>query len=221
MAVVVAAMLTAACEVPASVPVTTVELPATSTMDTTDRPMTEGWVGLVGCSMTVDAAQGYREVGGSALWAPAQLGYGRGTVRRWADTGDRLDFWSNFDAALARQPDTEAIWWELCTSGVAEDDLDHASIVMDELRRRVGDVPVYVSAQPAYTDGHVCDSAGPGGPEAMQALADSLIDTDQVSTGPRLAPLSRDQLSDGCHADEGGRAQMGRDLMSFFDENGS
>jgi hypothetical protein len=219
MAVVVLSLALAACEEPVAVPVSTAPT-SSSSVDSSGSPSGAGQVGLVGCSMTVDAAQGYRSVGGSVLWPSARLGYGGGTVRRWGEAERGRDFWSNFDAALTRQPGTEAIWWQLCTSGVAEDDFEHAVDVLEELRLRMGDVPVYVSAQPGYTDGHVCDSAGSGGPERMEELASRLVETGRVRAGPVLSPLPPDRLSDSCHASEEGRAQMGEDLVGFFDRAG-
>lgn len=174
-------------------------------------------VGLVGCSMTVDAAEGARRLGGTVLWPPRELGYGRGSVARWSEIEDGDGFWERLGAALDREPATEGLWWQLCTNGSEDDDSAHALIVMSELEERLPGVSIYVSAQPAYADGHVCTSAGPDGPGRMQELAVELVETGRVEQGPVFSPLRPDQLVDSCHAGEEGKEQMGRELLRFFE----
>ncbi len=177
----------------------------------------ENSIGLVGCSMTVGAADGYRQVGGVSLWPGSGLGYGRGTVHRWAQAGSTdLGFWESFATSVERHGRPEAVWWQLCTSGVHEDDLGHALAVLEEIEGRLPGVSVFVSAQPDYTDGHVCASASPGGPEAMQLLVEALVESGRVMQGPVLSPLDPSRLVDSCHADDAGERDMGRELLEFF-----
>ncbi|HVR79558.1 MAG TPA: hypothetical protein VMS99_14340 [Acidimicrobiia bacterium] len=165
--------------------------------------------------MTLNALDGYRALGGQELWPPAGLGYGRGSVARWADP--QLGFWDSFLSALGRFPDTDQVWWELCTSGSPEDDFDHALGLLEQIEDAAEGSTIYVSAQPGYSEGHVCRSAGPGGPARMADLADQLIATGRVVQGPELSPLSPDQLADSCHANEAGMTQMGQEVLDFFE----
>lgn len=173
-------------------------------------------VGLVGCSMTIDAVEGYASLGGTAMWPLIGLDYGQGAVARWGDIHGSLGFWERFDAALENEPATGSFWWQLCTSGARKDNFDHALVILSELEQRLPEASIYVSAQPGYADGHVCPLAGPDGPDLMEELAAALVETEKVLAGPTLSPLQPDQLVDDCHAGREGKAQMGTELLDFF-----
>ncbi len=179
-------------------------------------PEARARVGVIGCSMTLNALAGYHALDGRSLWPRNGLRYGRGSVARWADPG--FEFWDSFDAALEQHPEPEMVWWQLCTSGAEGDDRDHAIQVLDQIEARVPGATIVVSGQPGYTEGHVCSSAGPDGPAAMAALVDVLVDTGRVERGPVLAALRPEQLEDSCHANQDGQAQMGREILEFFDQ---
>ncbi len=178
----------------------------------------DGLVGFVGCSMTENAVDGYIALGGDKFW-PRFGRYGGGTVGRWAfgvEAGSRL--WAIFRGQLREQPDTAAIWWQLCTfASGAQDDLDRALAVLDEIKVSAPGLPVYVSPQPTYTDGHVCEIAGDGGPETMAQLAADVVATGEVMAGPPQGPLPSDATRDGCHADTAGQEILGEQLEAFFD----
>ena len=193
----------------------TVTLPET-TIPTTTSPATPPTMGLVGCSMTVDAAEGMRTAGASYVWGIRGLGYGGGSIARWSNPRDPRGLWERFDAALAAEPETEAIWWQLCTSGAEDDNFDRALAVLSEIESRVPEAAIYVSAQPGYEDGHVCSSAGPDGPRLMQDVADKLVETGRVQAGPVLPPLRSDHLVDDCHAGPEGKEQMAQAIDGFF-----
>ena len=177
----------------------------------------EGSIGYVGCSMTENAIDGYTALGGTQFW-PRFGRYGGGTVGRWAfgtEAGSRL--WAIFRGQLREEPDTAAIWWQLCTfAGGGQDDLGRAMTVLEEIRASAPDLPVYVSPQPSYTEGHVCEIAGDGGPERMAQLAADLVATGEVLAGPPQGPLSSDVTRDGCHADTAGEEILGEQLATFF-----
>ena len=191
---------------------------ATSTISTGETTASDGrptaTVGAVGCSMTINALDGYRQLGGRELWPPVGLGYGRGSVARWADP--ELGFWGSFLSGLARYPETDEVWWQLCTSGTPDDDLDAALELLQMIEEATSGSTIFVSAQPAYSDGHVCRSAGPDGPSRMEDLADELVATGRVERGPVLSALSPEQLADSCHANESGVTQMGQEVLDFF-----
>lgn len=191
-------------------PVTADTLPETTTSGVA------GLVGMIGCSMTIDAVEGYVRVGGSGMWPVNGLGYGQGAIARWSEIEGDGGFWRSFDAALEKQDATATVWWELCTSGSRMDDLEQALIVLDGIEARLPGATVYVSAQPEYTDGHVCNLAGARGPEVMQQLAAELVETGRVVAGPVLSRLQPSQLVDTCHANAEGKRQMGQELLDFF-----
>lgn len=173
-------------------------------------------VGYIGCSMTVDAVAGYEAIGGTGFWPSAGSAFNGGGVTEWVDAAG--SYWAAFDQLLAAQPDTRVIWWELCThDGYTAEDLNIAIGVLDVLRQRVPDVVVYVSAQPGYTDGHVCLIAGSDGPARMRSLAEALVAGGYALAGPVMGPLGPRQLRDSCHANADGMGLMGGQLREFFD----
>ncbi len=174
-------------------------------------------IGYVGCSVTLDAVRGYRRLEGSRLWAPDDLAYGLGTISAWADPDPANDYWADFSAMLEARPETAAIWWQLCAGQGPDDTLDGALKVLERLSLLAPGVPVYVSAQPGYSTGHLCPIAGYDGPAQMQTIADQLVDDPRVMRGPALDPLSTDDLRDNCHADRRGQALQGEQLIAFFE----
>lgn len=189
----------------------------TTTPDTTTttEARREASVGVVGCSMTLNALEGYHRAGGVELWPRAGLSYGRGSVARWIDP--ELGFWDTFLSALDQHAQTDSVWWQLCTSGSEADDLDHALRLLQQIEEATSGASILVSPQPDYTGDHVCQSAGPEGPARMADLADELVATGRVARGPELSPLSPDQLADSCHANEAGMNQMGSEVLDFFE----
>ena len=176
-----------------------------------------GPIGFIGCSMSNNAVGGYTATGGTLFW-PVQEGYSGGGVGKWAgDLGSNSVYWNAFQGAYDLAP-AKAIWWQLCAldSDSANETLSAVQKVYDEIKRRAPEAIVFISAQPAYTNGHVCSIAGSTGPERMQSLADQFVTTQQVLRGPVMEPLQLDMLSDGCHANSAGSAFMGQQLMEFF-----
>lgn len=174
-------------------------------------------LGYVGCSMSNNAVEGYRRLGGTAIWE-VQTSYGGGGITQWGrELSSSSRYWQAFEAAQASRP-ADVIWWELCTVDRDRDADEHAQAVRvyDELRRRAPAAAVYVSAQPTYTDGHVCRIAGVGGPERMKAIAEQLVAEGRGLAGPLMGPLAPAQIADGCHANAAGQTLMGQQLQSFF-----
>lgn len=183
--------------------------------------------GYVGCSMTVDAVEGYLELGGTSLWLSAGESYSSGGVTYWAENLNTLDqYWDWFQETLFDHPKTTAIWWQLCALDRKDGDdqalLEDARAVRDEIKRMAPDATIYVSAQPGYSDPDspadpVCRIAGANGPQRMEELAAELISEGGVEQGPVLDPLTPDLLlEDGCHANSEGELFMGQQLADFF-----
>jgi hypothetical protein len=187
-------------------------------------------VGYVGCSNSVGAVVGYHADGGVRLWGSRD--YGAGTIYRWANDipdGSASRLWDSFGKAQTADPAAE-VWLNLCEKA----DNNHgkayssATAVVDEIRRRLGDVPIYVSGMNDYVAPHVCSISGTEGAPRMQGVADQLVAAGLAYAGPVLPPLSSinqvpsdppiDQtLVDGCHPNDEGKAFLGQALMSFFD----
>ena len=201
-------------------PVTTTSSTAPTTTSRADQPLIlgESSVGYLGCSMTRDAVLGYHAAGGSLIW-PVAGEYAGGSLSLWARRIGTSEAWRIFQQSLDAYPDTHAIWLELCTtdreSGVG---LDEALIVVSELEDRLPTGSIFVSAQPGYTQGHVCSTAGIDGPAEMADLAGLVVETGRALAGPEMGPLAQSQTRDGCHANEEGRQLMGEQLLAFFDE---
>jgi hypothetical protein len=168
--------------------------------------------------MSKNAVEGYEVVGGDSMWS-FRAPYGGGTIGRWNDDieSDRGNYWGGFEKELDLNPNTTVLWWNLCTAKAGpQDSFENAKAVLEEIQQRIPGVIVYVSAQPAYTDGHVCALAGPGGPEKMQEIADQLIEAGLALQGPTMGPLQKSETRDGCHANDDGIVVLGQQLVDFF-----
>jgi hypothetical protein len=173
-------------------------------------------VGYVGCSVIINAADGYQAEGGTRLWSTRLLRYSGGIVGRWAaDLSDQSPYWSTFQTMLEEQP-PDVIWWGLCSNKGPADQASQARTVLEEIRRRALELAVFASGQPAYTEGHVCEISGAEGPARMQELVDEMVAAGLVARGPVLGPLAAEQTRDGCHANEDGQRLMGDQLVDFF-----
>ncbi|WP_026223255.1 thrombospondin type 3 repeat-containing protein [Methylosarcina fibrata] len=184
-------------------------------------------IGYVGCSMTVDAVEGYLELGGGSLWPSAEENYSSGGVTYWAENLSGINhYWDWLQEALIDQPDTTVIWWQLCALSKQDGNdrtlLEDARAVRDEIKRLAPEATIYVSAQPSYSDPNspvdpVCRIAGANGPQRMEELAAELVSEGGVEQGPVLGPLTPDLLlDDGCHANSEGELFMGQQLADFF-----
>lgn len=182
--------------------------------ETTSTPAADGTpIGVVGCSVTLDAVRGYGRIGGSRLWPGNELNYGLGTVSAWAEPD--TEFWQQFEADLTEYADTSQIWWQLC-AGNDDDSLDEALETLAMLRSLAPDASIYVSAQPSYSQDHVCPIAGPSGPDEMAAIAGVLVNEHEVLEGPDMGTFQTERLRDNCHVDRQGAEEQGRILLDFF-----
>lgn len=209
-------------ETPTTTTTTTVQVETTQLEGSTITPVTAddrpGSVAFVGCSMSRGAVSGYELVGGTRFW-PSRISYGGGSIGRWtsAITNEGTRYWEEFERQRVAHPDTEAVWWNLCTFKSSNaDSYENAVEVLDEIESRLPGVVVYVSAQPAYSGGHVCALAGEGGPALMDEVALQLVDDGRVEAGPAMGPLAESETSDGCHVNDLGKELLGGQLLEFF-----
>ena len=176
-------------------------------------------LGFIGCSNTRETVEGYHYLGGAKMW-DSQRRYGSGTIIDWSNDVNDSKYWKVFDEMLAQYPHTNTIWWELC---IMDDDRttnsEHTDIILDEIRKRIPNAIIYVSALADYTDG-VCEITGTWGLEKGKELAQELDEKNQdVLAGPLLGPMTpQDTAKDGCHlSSPDGKRKLGNQMRLFFD----
>ncbi|MBI5481400.1 MAG: hypothetical protein HY906_21250 [Deltaproteobacteria bacterium] len=182
-------------------------------------------LGGVGCSITLNAINGYVARGGDGFWPVDEMGrpasgtgYPGGSLAGWIDDlASGAGRWDTFAALLARYP-PRAVWWELCASAdSATAAYDEVAAVADKIRELAPGLPVYASASPQFPgDGSLmCNAAD--SPAVLHGFVDRLVADGLVERGPLLTPLSAVQVAaDGCHATAEGEAVWGRNLEEFF-----
>jgi len=117
-------------------------------------------VGYVGCSNTWMTMNGYHDVAAAGVMWPTLSVYSGGSVDQWVPTGAMArTLWTTFDQQRAATPPA-TIWWQVCTHPGAT--LAQAQTVLNLLRTRVGNVPIYVSPLATYANGAAqCPMADP------------------------------------------------------------
>ncbi len=179
-------------------------------------------IGFVGCSLSINAVNGYRTLGGVQLWPGGDTGYAGGGLSVWVSqlkTGSSADsYWSKFSAMLALYPDPRAIWWELCPNADASSvTYDDAVLALNEIKRLAPIAKVYVTGVPVYPlDGAHCSINTDAGSQATLDLANQLVVNGEALKGPDLSLLTSSQVADGCHANAEGETIWGNDLLGFF-----
>ena len=150
----------------------------------------------------------------------AEHPYPGGSVASWvadlhAPDGGR---WATFEQLLAKYPQTQAIWWELCSSGDSADlEPEALANVRDAIAARAPGLPIYASASPSFPGPDTLMCTENDGPATMQSFVDELVATDDVEAGPVLTPLTTDEVAeDGCHARTQGEQVWGQDLVDAF-----
>lgn len=96
---------------------------------------------------------------------------------------------------------------------------EHAAIILNEVRKRIPDVVIYVSSLADYTEG-ICEITGTFGLEKGKELAQELDEKNQdVFAGPLLGPMApEDTADDGCHlSSPDGKRKLGNQMRLFFD----
>src|SRR3989344_2695172 len=176
-------------------------------------------IGFIGCSNTRETVEGYHHVGGKKMW-DYERRYGSGTLIDWSQNPDDSKYWDVFDGLLKKYPETKAIWWQLC---IMDEDratsYEHASIILNEIRKRIPDAAIYVSALADYSEG-VCSITGTWGLKKGKELAQELDSKNaDVFPGPVLGPMSaKETAKDGCHlSSPDGKRKLGNQMRLFFD----
>jgi len=186
-------------------------------------PDADRTIGFIGCSNTRETVEGYHYMGGTQMW-DYERHYGSGTILDWSKNVDDSKYWNVFDKLLKKYPNTKTIWWQLCImDNNRATSVEHADIVLNEIRKRIPNVVIYVSALADYTDG-VCSITGTFGLEKGKELVPILDTNNQdVFAGPVLGPMSmKETAKDGCHlSSPDGKRKLGTQLKEFFDDSTS
>ena len=190
----------------------------------------EASIGYIGCSNTMQTIAAYwsgdyggkgANSGDDLLWTFYEdeiHEYDSGAVVDWsrgAENGNT--FWETFDRYLENNPNTKAIFWQLCVRKEEPTPYEEALPVLEAIRERIPGAVIYVSPLPPYTDG-VCEITGTLGIERAGALAEELIERNEdVLPGPMLGPMTpEDTDEDGCHLSEAGMQTIGKQMRDFF-----
>jgi hypothetical protein len=191
-----------------------------------ERSQESAPIGYIGCSNTRQTVFGYHMGGGEDLWAGGEdrvHDYDQGSFMEWAKGAKRGNkFWRIFDKDLKANPETSAVWVQLCIrEPEATMTYEEAHQVLEAIRERIPNVTIYVSPLPSYAE-NVCEITGTAGIERAQSLAQELDEkNDDVYAGPALEPMVLADISteeeDRCHPNEQGMRNLGEKMKEFFD----
>lgn len=194
--------------------------------DSCDRNIREE-IGFLGCSITHNAVDGYHAVGGKSIWSLENnptSNYGGGCLSAWVkqlDEGpllDQKDYWKIFEYNIAANPNTEKIWFELCSCEQVEELVyEDALRVIDRIKEIAPGKEIYATAMPRFLD--TTDGKCMSGIKETQKFVGKMVQEGKVSKGPLLSRMPGELTTpDGCHVTKEGQAVWGQDLIDFFDE---
>lgn len=177
-----------------------------------------GGVGVLGCSNTAIAAIGYHQVSAvGRLWHASVddnpfADYWGSDIVEWADVdGQGRSPWAAFDAELAANPATTAVWFQVCVRAETPGSTATVDTIVSEIRRRLPQATIYASP---LDDTPTCMI---GDPARSLEYVEHLVGSGQALRGPTMSPLPSDQVK-GCHASGDGIHLHGSDLAAFFDD---
>jgi len=184
-----------------------------------------GLVGVVGCSNTAGAVDGYSTL--SSVEVLSQGGLTGGSLGLWGNPRSRRSdrYWGLYDK---RRPGAGYVgaWIQLCITtrehgGTLGANIKTAiGVVVSEIHSRDPGIPIWISGVNSFAEDFVCETVGVEGAAIAADAADWAAETiEGVDRGPDTGPLSRSELLlDGtCHPNEAGRRTLGEPLVAFFD----
>lgn len=185
----------------------------------------EGKIGVVGCSNTTGAVAGYTQH--SELDLLTEGGLIGGSLAVWGNPRPaRHDrYWGLYDE---RRPAAgyAGTWIQMCIRTTEhEGSFDSAEQgwvehIVDQIRQRDGDIPIWISGVNSYGEGVLCPSIGPDGAAIAAEAADwAAANITGVERGPDLGPLEEEDRDPGddCHPNASGQDKLGLQLVAFFD----
>jgi hypothetical protein len=184
---------------------------------TPTKPQTSGQLtmGVIGCSMAENVAQGYVANQGSHMWGP----YGTGglVVQSW--TNPNSASWGMFDRQVAKYGKPTEVWVMICIFQNAGATYDEVKQMVSAVRQHaIPGAKIYITGQPIYPDNpSSCFLAGARGPQltvdlAKQAGSDPVLNV----TYPGDFKLMRGEVQDGCHANTAGQSSLGKQALAFW-----
>ena len=163
--------------------------------------------------MSVNVAEGYDMLDGERLWPPIGQ-YNGQVVQNWANTNDPV--WSAFDNAMSAYGTPEAVWVMLCIFS-NQVTIEETRQIIGNVRQRVPDATIYITGQPLYDNSNSCFLAGDGGPDKTDRIAQEAANEDPNVYYPGFfGPLAANQNTDGCHANDDGRREIGQQFIDWF-----
>ena len=195
--------------------------------DTKDN--TEKTIGTVGCSITINALDGYETVSAKNFWPTSTVGntaaapYGGGSLYNWyvqLEKG-KIGRWETFENGMKNYPNTNIVWWELCASPDSADmSYEEVVEVYNAIKVIAPDAEIYATPSPEWPDSGDVFCSQNNGPAKTAEFIDKMVEEGLVKRGPTLIPLGADEITpDGCHANLIGEEIWGNDLKDFFDES--
>jgi hypothetical protein len=175
-------------------------------------------LGYIGCSMSVNVAQGYEALGGERLWPPTESYMGM-VVQNWANTNDSV--WQAFDQQAADYGLPSAVWVQICIFSFQGATYDEVTQLIANARQHAApDATIYITGQPLYESGWTCDLAGADGPQLTDDLAgQAAVDSTQNAIyAGTFGPLGQATTSDNCHANQAGQQLLGAQAIEYFGE---
>lgn len=173
-------------------------------------------MGYVGCSMSVNVAQGYQALGGERLWPPVQAYNGK-VVQNWTNSNDSA--WQAFEQQMNMYGTPTDVWVMLCIFANMVN-YEETKQIIANVRQRAPDARIYITGQPLYAEGLTCDLAGAGGPELTDSMAQMAgeDDSQDVTYAGVFGPLTSSQRSDSCHANTEGQQALGEQAIEKWGE---
>lgn len=177
-------------------------------------------IGYIGCSNSQNSANGYQSTAGKKLLWP---GYstGSGAITMWADA--KSNFWTYFDAQVAKYGQPQKVWVQLCEpyGGAGITDYAHVKLMLANLKTHSPSTVAYISAINVY-DPRVGTCALMGangqGETDTENWRDQAVRDGLAKKGPDMGPLnSSNTVADHCHPNSAGETLLGTQLHNFFD----
>jgi hypothetical protein len=171
-------------------------------------------MGYIGCSMAENTAQGYAADGGTRMWGPYATG--GDVVQSWTDPNSSA--WQLFDQQAAMSGKPVAVWVQVCVFTNGATYAEVRQMIANTRQHAAPGVKIFISGQPQYDPGHVCPLAGASGPQLTDSLAKQAgaDPTQNVTYVGQFHLTNSEVVSDGCHANTAGQADLGRQALAFW-----
>jgi hypothetical protein len=175
--------------------------------------------GYIGCSMTANTIDGYRALGATRFWPTPGYRIGGGILGRWST--DSSTWWAEYDQQISSFGPAATLVFMVCAgkagAGVSNSIMSAALAVAEA---KAEGAAIVVVGQPEYADGHLCRVLGNTLAQQETALAKVRSAVAHAlslgaESGPTLPDLGPTTTTDGCHANDAGKALLGQALLDW------